>query len=71
MAVFPDPEYTTDPAICVVPFFNMNVDELIEAAFIDLLKVAAIILFRATLVAPLVGSVEITVGILPVEKLQT
>jgi hypothetical protein len=67
-----DPEYVTIPATAVVPCFSVKVEVVMVKGFIGTLKFALTILPRITLVALLVGSVEITVGaILPVVNVHT
>ena len=67
-----DPEYVTVPATAVVPCFRVKVEVVMVSGSIGTLKFALIILLRITLVALLVGSVEITVGaILPVVNVHT
>ena len=67
------PAKVTVPETTVVPCRNVKVVVLIVDRLIVSLKVAAIFLLRATPLALLIGSVEITVGgvISPVEKFHT
>ena len=56
------PKYVTNPVTAVVPCLKVKVVESIVAGFITLLKVALIIFVTGTLISPLFGSVDITLG---------
>ncbi len=56
------PAYVTVPKTAVAPCFSVKVVVLIVKGFIASLKVAETALPIGTFVAPLVGTVELTVG---------
>jgi len=63
-----EPEYATTPVNEVTPSFMVKVDIVIVEGSIGWLNVALTTLLSATLIAPIAGSVEITVGIVLVVK---
>jgi hypothetical protein len=66
------PEYVIVPPTAVAPGpVNVNVAALIVAGFIASLNVAETVVLTATAVAPLTGTVEITVGNEAVVKVHT
>src|SRR5580658_6109139 len=72
MAVLLAATYVTAPATAVVPGpVTVNVAVVMVVEFIDSLNVAEIFWFSGTPTAPFTGIVEVTLGLVPVVKVQT